>query len=433
MAFGFRLLALLLLTVLGFSIYDINLQQANAYVGFRPIRFELEHGLLLVVWSALAATLMPRRIEAPSDLFLFFYVIICFLWGGALWQATAILTVVEALVLMTFLYLPAFALLSAKRFLFDRVRAFVIPVSLFPRRLLVLPLSVLLAMAAVIAIVVLGTPDAFGVDTVYDRRLAGRESLAGQTLAGYAINMSVNGIAPLVAFLAGWRRSPALLLIAAAYVVLMFSLLGLRSPALNVVALAATGFLLSSPQTRRHFVALGLAGLVAIYLLVLLEVWTQGYSTLADYAVRRISLVQPQVQSYYVELWLELAPEQKLFGAPLQHYSDWTYMIGDRFLGSNQSNANTNGFLHALVKAGMLGYLIAIVTVSAFILILDAFFERSEMPEFVAIGGLYGILISEQAHTTALLSSGIILSVALVMLFSYGTSRWDWRTVRMTK
>ncbi|MCR9195462.1 hypothetical protein [Oceaniradius stylonematis] len=425
-----RFLALLTLAALGFAIYDVNLQQANAYIGFRPIRFDFAHALLLFTWSALAATLMPRNIRAPSDLFLFFYVVICFLWGGALWQATGILTIDEAVAMMALLYLPAFALLAARRFLFERVRGFVLPVLLFPRHMLALPLAGLLLGAAAIAVVAIGPPDSFGLDTVYDRRLAGRDALAGRSLAGYAINMTVNGIAPLLAFMAGWRRSPTLLFVTMGYVVLMFVLLGLKSPALNVVALAAAGYMLSMPGTRRSFVALGLAGLAAIYGFVLWEVSDGGYSALADYVVRRISLVQPQVQSYYTELWLELAPAQKLLGAPLQHYSDWTFLVGDRFLGSDQTNANTNAFLHALVKAGLPAYVLAIVVIAAFLLILDAMFDRSAMPEFVAIGGLYGILISEQAYTTALLSSGIFLSVALVMLFSYGTTRSDWKLAR---
>jgi xanthosine utilization system XapX-like protein len=428
---AFRFLALFLLAGLGFVIYDVNLQAANAYTGFRPIRFEFGHALLLFVWSGLAATLMPREIRAPSDLFLFFYVVVCFLWGGALWQATGLLTLDEAVAMMVLLYLPAFALLAARRFLFERVRAFVLPVFLFRRHRLALPLAGLLLFGAAVAVVAIGPPDSFGIDSVYDRRLAGRDALAGRTLEGYAINMTVNGIAPLLGFVAGWRRSGLLFAMTMGYVVLMFWLLGLKSPALNVVALAAAGYLLSAPGTRRGFVALGLAGLIAIYGFVLWEVWDGGYSALADYVVRRISLVQPQVQSYYVELWLELEPARKLLGAPLQHYSDWTFLVGDRFLGNVDTNANTNAFLHALVKAGLPAYLLAIAVISGFLLILDALFARSAMPEFVAIAGLYGILVSEQAYTTALLSSGIFLSVALVMLFSYGTSRSDWKPVRI--
>ena len=38
------------------------------------------------------------------------------------------------------------------------------------------------------------------------------------------------------------------------------------------------------------------------------------------------------------------------------------------------------------------------------------------MPEFVALGGLYGILVSEQGYSTALVSSGILLCMILIML-----------------
>lgn len=418
----FRLWMLGALAVLGFIIYDWCLQGLNAYGGMLPISAEFGWAVILVFWIMLTATVVPRRIKRPSDLFLLFYSISCLMWGSILWNATGLLQLQDALVLLLLLYLPALSIKISQRVGLPIAKAYFTPVRLASQSYLYLPLTLMLAFAGLIAFGTIGAGD-FGIDNVYDRRLAGRDALQGQVLVGYAINMTVNGAAPLLAFLAGWRRSPLLLGIVGCFVVLMFWLLGLKSPIINVAILFVVGFFLRTRGLDRWLVPALLAALVAIFAFSTLEILRGGYSTIADYGIRRVILVQPQIQSFYIHRWLISPLSEQLLGGSLGRYSDWGYLIGDLYLHNVNDNANTNGFLYALMQGGLAGYVAAIVIVTCFCTIADAFFETTGAAAFLGLTGLYGILVSEQNYTTALASSGIALCLALTMLFSYPSRR----------
>jgi hypothetical protein len=414
-----------MLPVLGFlslAVYDWNLQQLYAYQGLVPVDAGLDWWFVFVVWMILTATVVPPRIRQPSDLFLLFYSVACLMWGGVLWGATGFLSMEEALLLLGLLYFPALCIRLARFWLLKSATTLILPIQLFERRHLYLPLTLLLAVGAFAALVAIGSGD-FSTDTTYDRRLAGRAALGDQVLAGYAIGMTVNGIAPLMAFTAGWRRSPALFAISIAFVVLMFWLLGMKSPLVNVLTLGGIGFLLRDRRFDRWLVPLLLGCMIVLFAYVAREAATGSYSALADYVVRRVALVQPQVQSYYLDHWLTLDWSHRLKGAPFEPHTDLTFMIGHKYLHNAAANANVNGFVYALVRGGPVGYGMSVLVVVGFCLAVDAMFENSSAIEFVGLAGLYGILVSEQNYATALVSSGVALCLALVILFSYPSRR----------
>jgi hypothetical protein len=414
----YRIWAFPVLSLLGFLIYDWNLQELNRLLGAKPFDLGLLDVMLLAVWSTLAATIFPKELKRPSDLFLIFYVPVCFLWGSSYWKATGLLNVGQAIILMVLLYLPALVITLSSRLALPAAGRLVPSFPLFEGRRLALPLIALLLVASVTALVIVGAHGDFSLNTAYDRRLEGRTALAGHRAAGYLLNMAANGVAPLLGFMAGWRRSPTLFLVAAAYVTLLFWLLGIKFPIMGLVAMTGVGILFGMATVRRHIPRIVMAGFIAMYVFALLEIWFQGSSNVASYVIRRISLVQPQVQSWYLDKWLELDVTARLFGIPLGAYSDVTYLIGDQYFHNPDSNANVDAFLLALLKYGFVGYVLAIAVVTGFTLITDALYERTRMPEFVALAGLYGMLVSEQAFTTALVSSGIFLCFGLVFLFS---------------
>lgn len=414
----FRIITLPLAALLALAIYTWFLQPLNAYMGMVPIQIDFGWIVLFIVWTMLAATVLPRRIERPSDLFLFFYVVICIPWGGALWGATGLVSIPSAALMMVLLYLPALAVKACARFAGPSARELIVPIYLFHSARLHVPLGGILVLGAVAAVANLGQ-GSFGLDNVYDRRLAGREALSDNVIAPYLIAMAINGAAPLLAFMAGWRRSPLLFIAAVAFVMLMFWLLGLKSPFISIGAMFGLGFALGVPGLRRRLVPLGMLCLSAILTVVAVQVSDGSYSAVADYVIRRVVMVQPEVQSYYLDHFLGLVLYQKLFGADLQGYADWTFLIGDTYLHNPATNADTNGFFHALLRGGLVGYSFSIGVICAFLVVVDALFEHTRMPEFIAVAGLYGLLVSEQSYTAALLTSGVGLCLALTALFSY--------------
>jgi hypothetical protein len=140
---------------------------------------------------------------------------------------------------------------------------------------------------------------------------------------------------------------------------------------------------------------------------------------IADVAVRRISVIQPQIQAYYFDLWSNSGLLQMLLGVDNSGYSDLSYLVGATYFQNAGDNANVNAFTYALTGSGLIGYVLAMLAVTLVFSVMDSFFRKTRRPEFFGIAAIFAILISEQAYTTSLLSSGIALCLVLVMLFSY--------------
>lgn len=90
-------------------------------------------------------------------------------------------------------------------------------------------------------------------------------------------------------------------------------------------------------------------------------------------------------------------------------------LVGENFLGMEGLNANTNAFVYSLGAGGLPYYFLTIVMVGVVFLILDSAFLLKNNPSFICLGFSYAILVVEQAATTALLSSGIGMLMALLI------------------
>lgn len=404
------------------AIYQICLVDIYSYEGMIPIVLDADFWIIFCVSMFAILLVFPSRIERPSDLFLFFYLLISVLWASALWQGTGLITSSEQPLYFFIVIFPVIAMIAVRGFLSRNLRFFIYPVSLASSSWLpyVLAVFLFIGAAATLATVVGGS---FNWEDMYVRRLAAREAYAGQVLAGYATNMATNGVLPILGFVAGYRRSPVLFGVAVVFVVMMFFLLGLKAPAINFVALAGLGFCFRYPGLQRNLVPIILASVLMVYIGAYLAFTLEHNTLLADYLVRRISMVQPQVQSYYFDYWLNREAAEQLLSNARQSFTDTTFAIGFLYFDNPESNANTNAFIYSLANSGVVAYGVGIVAVVTILCVIDVMAEKSGRPEFFAVAALFAILLSEQAWTTVLLTSGIALCLALVMLFSYPSRR----------
>ncbi|MGI2027324.1 hypothetical protein, partial [Endozoicomonas acroporae] len=90
------------------------------------------------------------------------------------------------------------------------------------------------------------------------------------------------------------------------------------------------------------------------------------------------------------------------------------FVVGEQFLEMPGLNANTNTFIYSLAGGGIIQYFKSMITVALVFGFLDMRYESSRNPMLIFVGFLYAILITEQAATTALVSSG----VALLLIFT---------------
>lgn len=418
---------MLLLTLVGLLLanYDFVIQPLYAYEGLLPLGIGSDFFILAPIWIFLTAGFIPPSIRRPSDFFLFFYNITCVVWGAVLWGSTGLLSFNGALLLMVVLLIPNIFFLPLRTPLAGFASTYFPPVQLAKARRNTVPLLLLVALGGLLAYLAIGN-GSFNWQQIYDRRLEARDALAGgafATLAGYAMNTATNGAVPMVAFIAGFRRSLLLFLIAVAYMLELYWLIGQKSGFIYLITLSCIGFMLPIGAFWKRFVPLSFVAAIAIYGTSLLMFFRTGSTALADYFVRRISTVQPEIQSYYIDLFSSASWHEVLFGVGKGHYSDVTYLVGDRYLHNPASNADVNAFVYSLVSRGLIGYAVAIFIITLIYAVLDSFAEKTGRSEFFGLGALFALLIAEQAYTTVLLSSGTAICLVLLMLFSYPSAR----------
>jgi hypothetical protein len=386
------------------DIYDFGLQPLSA-----------ERFALFVFWSLSSLACLPDRVERPSDVFWSFYLVLCGIWGATLWGLTSSVTLPGGLIWLGLLHLPAYAFRGLGR-LAPLLGNWIPLIQIGSTRWMILPFLLMLVVG-VLATLGAAEIGSFDFLSLYDRRLAGREVILERSLEAYLFGMAANGVAVMLAFMAGRHRSAIAAVASLLFCFYAYWLLGLRSQFLNVALLFAFGIVVAQNWTAR-LQAMLVWGAFAAMAAFILEYWATGYSQFADYVIRRISMVQPEVQSFYINAMLANPMQTFLHGIDWQSYSDVTYFIGDTYLLNPDANANTNGFFYALAKFGVSGYLLAIGVVSGLLLVVDNYYRRTGTSEFLAVAALYGILVAEQSYSAALFSSGIVPCILIIALFS---------------
>lgn len=406
----FLLVNLLLLAAAILAVYEIQIADDNAYLGYRHVGADPQHLLLLVVSVLVVGVLLPVEIRRPSDFFSLFHILLVVLPYAALFPIGGQVAAAQ--------YWLNFATLLAP-LLVLRVGAASTVGLRMPS-----PMSYGSLELAIVALCMLGTAYAFlhapssaGIDlgSAYDRRIEGREIFQAGTLAAYLNAAIVNGFAPTAAFLAGWRRRNWLLAVALASGAAFYYVIGLKAPIFYVGLAYLVGYAIRMGAVGR-FVAVVLGLLWLALLAAFVEYVASGYSFVADYFLRRVFAVPSYLMAAYFEF---------MFQDP---FSGWrpevgfraaegiTYFVGETYLGVPGANANTNAFLYQLAGGGLPGYLVTTLLVSCVFAYLDAVHRASRNAGFVFLGFLYAILLVEQAATTALASSGIGGLILLVSL-----------------
>jgi len=401
------------------TLYVRQFVDTNAYIGIGELPFHrIEYWWLMAVWLMVVALVTPARPRAPSDVFLCLYVVGCALWSASYWPATGLLDVGGAAVLMAVLVFPALAVQATRVFVSRASRVGSPWLAMFGRDQLVPTIIGLLLLAALLSYRVAGDDAGFSFEEAHVRRLQGRDTFSGNAVAAYLLQMSANGLAPFVAFLGVLRRSKLAMLSAIGFAMLCFWLLGLKSPVVNVLVLGGLGWLVRSGRVG-SVTAMLTSALAAVLALAVIELWLFDISLIAEFGIRRVILVNATIQSYFADAlshtrWLALLAS----GFDLAGHPTAEYYIGATYMGSELTNANTNAFLHELSVNGVLGYLAVVAGACVVLGWCDRVWLRDHRADGFAFAAILGILMVEQAFTTALISSGLVLCILMSSLFS---------------
>lgn len=391
-------------------MYDSQLAEANAYLGYLPIGFEPAHLSLLVVSVLAAAMLMPVRVERPSDFLSFLFGLFVIVPYAALHSIHGPVRVVEYLLNFSVLVLPVVVVLLVSR---------VVPALRLPALLPPLAVEATIALICMggVAYAVMHAPSSAGVnlDGSYERRIEGREAFPAGHLAAYVNAAVVNGLAPLAAFVGGLLRQRLMPAIALASSLAFFYVLGLKAPMFYVALAWLIGVAVRKGWVGR-FPAVVFVMLWGTLFVSYVEYTYLGYSFVSDYFLRRVLAVPPFVLANFFDFLFQDA------------FSDWsalsgkdtplgiTFFVGEWYLGAKGANANTNAFVYALASGGLPAYLFTVLVVVVVFSYLDAVFRSRNNPGMLFAGFLYAILLVEQAATTALVSSGVAAVIVLTSL-----------------
>ncbi|MBD2792783.1 hypothetical protein [Xenorhabdus szentirmaii] len=190
-----------------------------------------------------------------------------------------------------------------------------------------------------------------------------------------------------------------------------FWFLGLKSPFLYIIAMMFFAFYLKKRKLN-NLPSLIIKTLLYISILSLMELSIFGYSYIADYFIRRLFFVSSLVQNYYL---YEISNLNDFFYGLNNNELGVTYYIGDKYFHNPSINANTNTFLYFFLKNGFIGYIINVLFIVLIFIYLDLLWLKTNKVELISLSMLFSLLLTEQAFTTVLISSGILL---LIIIFS---------------
>jgi hypothetical protein len=136
---------------------------------------------------------------------------------------------------------------------------------------------------------------------------------------------------------------------------------------------------------------------------------------IADIIIRRAFIVVAQNQTYFIDFIINnFTFENWLFGYEID--KPITFLIGEIYHNNINTNANTNAFLYEFVSKGILGYLFMILFLSFFFSLLNFLYLKYQLKEVIGISIIYSLLLTEQAYTTAFVTSGIGVLTLLILL-----------------
>lgn len=392
-------------------LYFFQIQETNEYMGLKYFAIEPMY-LLIVINSLVLIGLFIKLIKnnLPSNYLIHIYILFVIIWNILFYKSTNLISYELYLVWFILILLPLFCILLFNKFfiLFIEKVFFEINILKF------LKIEYLLSLFLFITLIFISLkmPLSFSFNDSYVRRLDGRELISG--VPAYLFAMSMNSIAPFLAFYAFLKKKYFYFFISFIFVILCFGFIGSKAPIGYVLLLSFIGFIFNKSDKTSIF-NIFLKIIFFIFLLSLIEYFINDFSVIADIIIRRAFIVVAQNQTYFIDFIINnFTFENWLFGYEID--KPITFLIGQIYHDNINTNANTNAFLYEFLSRGLLGYFSMIVFLSFFFSLVNFLYLRYQLKEVIGISIIYSLLLTEQAYSTAFVTSGIGLLTILILL-----------------
>jgi hypothetical protein len=364
---------------------------------------------IFLIFNFILVNLLINHKNTISKNFINFYLLFVAMWFFIFFDLIGEIYLTHYLVLIVITLTPVFLfkLFVSKLILFY----YKINLTIYKFNFLsFVDLKIILSTILLLTIILIASkmPLDFNFITSYERRSLGNELITG--FSAYLFSMSMNGIAPYLAFLSIIKKKYIYFCIALSFVICCFGFIGVKAPILYVFFFAFLGFFVNKKSFNLSYFILIIIFL--ILLTALIEYFIFDFSWIADIIVRRAFVVVAQNQLYFVDYFFNYFNLNEWF---VGMGSNITYIIGD-FSYPIETNANVNALLYEIGRNGIFGYIIMILFLLFFFSFLDYVYLKYNRKEFLAIGILYIILLLEQSYSTAFITSGVCLITILTFL-----------------
>jgi hypothetical protein len=246
---------------------------------------------------------------------------------------------------------------------------------------------------------------------VYERRFAARDIVQGYPLLGYVISATYGALIPVAIAVGAVGRRPALLLSALFCVAAGFSLDGQKS---LVVFALMVGVVALIVQRRQRGIGLAMllffGGTVIVSLVEFLRFGS--YLTAAFWTHRQI-FVPAELTVQYWQFFSEnpfMMMRDGLLGGlfPSPYPFDTARVIGAEYWGSSDVDANANIFASGFAHFGVPGVFGSALVAGYILRLFDRFGARRNFAVTTALCAQVGMVFTNGAVHTALLSNGVL-------------------------
>lgn len=255
---------------------------------------------------------------------------------------------------------------------------------------------------------------------VYARRMEARDTAGAGSLVGYALAWLAGSFAPLGIAYGLIKKYPSLIVAGTIGLLSIFSFSGTKSSLFTPLLMLLIFFLIR--KARNSFGIVMLLGVTTAVGLSVLA-WTQQRNPiLSESLTRRIIISKGVSTTFY---WQEFENDPmlmrdsifaRLIGLP--PVTEKTFLIGSIYGRGDAENYNANAWASAFGNFGYPGLFLASLVIALVLRVVDVL-ARYGNPDFLTMACAYfGFVWGEQAVESSFLSSGVVVTILLLMLAS---------------
>jgi hypothetical protein len=250
----------------------------------------------------------------------------------------------------------------------------------------------------------------------YSRRYELREFLEYKNFLRYFLSIFTYAIIPFLTFYFAFKKNMFYLFIPASLSILIFGISGERYHFFLIIISAICGtFIDKDINWSKKFTINSLFFILCLFLIFFLElIYNQpNYSYISDYLLRRLFIIP----SFCVEVYYHFIcydPSYTIFSGAY-NVNNINLFLGDAVFQNKGVNLDVNFILHALALNGIFYLSLIVLLLFLWLSLIDSCCKNRVSFAYFWLSLMGGLILFEQALTTAFISSGLgLLTIFLV-------------------